>query len=93
MPLRLLLGADLTALLLVDAVIVDLMLLGVHILGSVIDDITCVIEQVAYAYDDLCVEIIINRPDRFLGRLLSVLGCSVHILLAGIVVLVLIVKQ
>ena len=47
MPLCLLLGADLSALLLVDAVVVDLMLLCVHILGSVIDDITCVIEQIA----------------------------------------------
>ena len=48
MPLRLLLGTHFTALLLIDAVVVDLMLLRVHILGSVIDDITCVVEQVAY---------------------------------------------
>ena len=93
MPLHLLLGADLTALLLVDAVVVDLMLLGVHILGSVIDDITCVIEQVAYADYDLCVEIIVDCPDRFFRRLVALLGCRVHILFACFVVLVLIVKQ
>ena len=86
MPLCLLLGTDFTALLLVDAVVVDLMLLCVHILGSVIDDITCVIEQVAYTNDDLCVEIIIDRHDRFLRRLISLFGCFVDILLAGIVV-------
>ena len=93
MPLCLLLGADFTALLLIDAVVVDLMLLGVHILGSVIDDITCVIEQVAYADYYLRVEIIVDSPDRFLCRLVSLLGCRVHILFTCFVVLVLIVKQ
>ena len=63
MPLCLLLGADFTALLLIDAVVVDLMLLCVHILGSVIDDIACVVEQVAYADYYLRIEIIIDRPD------------------------------
>ena len=48
MPLCLLLGADLTALLLVDAVVVDLMLLGVHILGSVVDDMYAKEHQVNY---------------------------------------------
>ena len=74
MSLCLLLGAYLSALLLVDAVVVDLMLLCIHVLGSVIDDITCIVEQIAYAYDDLCVEIVIDRPDCFLGRLVSLLG-------------------
>ena len=55
MPLCLFLRTNLSALLLVDAVIVDLMLLRIHILGSVIDDITCVVEQVAYADYYLCV--------------------------------------
>ena len=93
MPLCLLLGADLSALLLVDAVVVYLMLLCIHVLGSVVDDITCVIEQVAYADYDLRVEIIVDHPDRFLGRLVSCIGSSVHILLAGFVVLVLIITQ
>ena len=88
-----LLGTDFTALLLVDAVIVDLMLFRIHILGSIVDDITCVIEQIAYAYDDLRVEIIVDRPDSFLRRFVSLLCCRVHILFACFVVLVLIVKQ
>ena len=65
MTLCLLLGADFVALLLVDAVIVDLMLLCIHILGSIFDDITCVVEQVAYADYDLRVEVIVDRPDCF----------------------------
>ena len=91
--MRLLLGTNFSALLLVDAVIVDLMLFGVHILGSVIDDITCVIEQVAYADYYLCVEVMLDCSYRFLRRLVSGIGCFVHILLAGFVVLVLIIKQ
>ena len=73
MPLCLFLRTDLTALFLVDAMIVNLMLFGVHVLGSVVDDITCVIEQVAYADYDLCVEIIIDRSDRFFRRLVALL--------------------
>ena len=50
MPLRVLLGSYLSALLLVNAVVVDLMLfLGIHILGFILDDSACVVEQVAYA--------------------------------------------
>ena len=78
MPLCLLLGADFFALLLVDAVIVDLMLLCIHILGSIVDDIACVVEQVAYTDYDLRVEIIVNRPDCFLCRLVALIGCFVQ---------------
>ena len=44
MPLRVFLRTGFLALLLVDAVIVDLMLLRIHILGSVVDDIACIIK-------------------------------------------------
>ena len=80
MSLCLFLGADLSALLLVDAVVDNTMLLCVHILGSVIDDIACVVAQVAYADYLLSIEIIVDRPDRFFRRLVALLGCRVHIL-------------
>ena len=50
------LGLVLTALLLVNAVVIDLMLTAIHILASLVKDVACVIEQVAYAYDDPCIQ-------------------------------------
>lgn len=55
------LGLVLTALLLVDTVVIDLMLLGVHILTSLVKDVACVIKEIAYADDDLGVETLIDR--------------------------------
>ena len=55
------LGLVLTALLLVDTVVIDLMLLAVHILASLVDDIACVVKQVAYADDDLGIELLLDR--------------------------------
>ena len=46
----------LTALFLVNAVVIDRMLLTVHILTSLVKDVACVIEQIAYAYDDPCIQ-------------------------------------
>ena len=50
------LGLVLAAQSLVDAVVIDLMLLAVHILASLVKDVACVIEQVSYAYDDQCIQ-------------------------------------
>ena len=55
------LGLVLTALLLVDTVVIDRMLLAVHILASLVKDVACVIEQVAYAYDNTGVEPLLDR--------------------------------
>lgn len=54
-------GLVLTALLLVNTVVIDLMLLTVHILTSLVKDVACVIEQVAYADDNTGVEPLLNR--------------------------------
>ena len=42
----------LTALFLVNAVVIDRMLLTVHILASLVKDVACVIKQIAYTDDD-----------------------------------------
>lgn len=55
------LGLVLTALLLVDAVVIDLMLTAIHILASLVKDVACVIKQIAYAYDDPCIQPLLNR--------------------------------
>ena len=55
------LGLVLTALLLIDTVVIDRMLLAVHILASLVKDVACVIEQVAYADDDPCVQPLLDR--------------------------------
>ena len=55
-----LLGANLFALLLVDAVVVDLMLFGVHVLGSVIDDITVKVAITPLEIDETITEIYVG---------------------------------
>ena len=50
------LGLVLAALFLVDAVVIDRVLLAVHIFASLVEDIACVVKQVAYAYDDSGIE-------------------------------------
>ena len=55
------LGLVLTALLLVDAVVIDRMLLAVHILTSLVEDIACVIKEIAYTDDDPCVQPLFDR--------------------------------
>lgn len=50
----------LTALLLVNTVVIDLMLLAVHILASLVKDVTCIVKQVAYADDNTGVEPLLN---------------------------------
>lgn len=50
------LGLVLTALRLVNAVVIDLMLLAVHILTSLVKNVTCIVKQVAYTDDDPCVQ-------------------------------------
>ena len=55
------LGLVLTALLLIDTVVIDRMLLAVHILTSLVKNVACVIEQVAYAYDDFGVQPLFDR--------------------------------
>ena len=47
------LGLVFTALLLVDAVVIDLMLGAIHILASLVKNVACVIKQIAYT--DGCV--------------------------------------
>ena len=55
------LGLVLTALLLVDAVVIDLMFGAIHILASLVKNVACVIEQIAYADDDLRIEPLLDR--------------------------------
>ena len=55
------LGLVFTALLLVDAVVIDRMLLAVHILASFVKDVACLIKEIAYTDDDPCVQSLFDR--------------------------------
>ena len=55
------LGLILTELLLVDTVVIDRMLLAVHILASLVKNVACVIEQIAYTDDNPRVKPLLDR--------------------------------
>ena len=55
------LGLVFTALLLIDTVVIDLMLLAVHILASLVKDVACVVKQIAYADDNPRVKPLLDR--------------------------------
>ena len=69
------LGLVFTALLLVDAVVIDLMLLAVHILASLVKDVACVVKQIAYTDGDPRVQPLFYRTYRLTRRLVALLSC------------------
>ena len=87
------LGVVLTALLLVDTVVIDRMLLAVHILASLVKDVACVLEQIAYTDDDPRVEPQLDRTYRLTRRLVALLSCRGKEGFTCLVILVLVVKQ
>ena len=60
--------------LLVDAVVIDLMLGAVHILASLVENVACVIKQIAYADDNPRVEPLLYRTYRLTRRLVAILA-------------------
>ena len=79
--------------LLVDAVVIDLMLGAVHILASLVEDVACVVKQVAYADDDPRVEPLLDRTYRLTRRLVALLSCRGKEGFTCLVILVLVVQQ
>ena len=87
------LGLVFTALLLVDAVVIDLMLGAVHILASLVENVACVIKQIAYADDDPRVEPLLDRTYRLTRWLVALFSGRGKEGFACLVILVLVVKQ
>ena len=87
------LGLVFTALLLVDAVVIDLMLGAVHILASLVENVACVIKQIAYADDDPRVEPLLDRTYRLTRWLVALFSGRGKEGFACLMILVLVVKQ